>query len=140
MGADEGTGAREHGDVVMTALSLIGYWRAEGDWTSEYPDPRDWIDPDWDEQERDATWFYFASGTLFRTFMGFSPCRICGENNGAVEYTDGTYVWPEGLAHYIYEHAVRLPDELVTHARLRLDTVEGREAVSDQWLGMTKKR
>lgn len=25
-------------------------------------------------------------------------------NNGAVEYTDGTYVWPEGLAHYIYDH------------------------------------
>ena len=25
-----------------------------------YPDPRDWIDSEWDQDERDATWFYFA--------------------------------------------------------------------------------
>ncbi len=124
----------------MTALSLIGYWRAEGDTSSPYPDPRDWVDPDWDADERDATWFYFASGTLFRTFMGYSPCRICGQNNGAVEYTDGTYVWPEGLAHYIYDHALRLPDEVVAHARRRLSEVEGLDPVPDWWLEATAKK
>lgn len=121
----------------MTSLSLIGYWRAEGDTSSKYPDPRDWVDTEWDEDERDATWFYFASGTLFRTFMGYSPCRICGENNGAVEYTDGTYVWPAGLAHYLYHHAVRLPDELVAHARARLDAIEDRPVASDWWSAAT---
>jgi hypothetical protein len=126
--------------VTMTSLSLIGYWRTEGDWASDYPDPREWVDPEWDEDERHATWFYFASGTLFRTFMGFSLRRICGQNNGAVEYTDGTYVWPEGLAHYIYDHAVRLPDELVAHARRRLGAVEGREVVSEWWVGATAKK
>lgn len=124
----------------MPELSLIGYWRAEGDTSSPYPDPRDWIDPDWDEVERDRTWFYFVSGTLFRAFMGYSPCRICGENNGAVEYTDGTYVWPEGLAHYVYDHAVRLPDVVVSHARRRLRDVEGLDPDTDWWVEATAKK
>ncbi len=119
----------------MTALALIGYWRTLGDSASPYPDPNDWVDDDWDEGERHATWFYFASGTLFRTFMGYSSCRICGENNGAVEYTDGTYVWPEGLGHYILDHAVRLPRELIVHAHRRLDAAEGRDVASDWWVG-----
>ncbi|MEI5673196.1 MULTISPECIES: hypothetical protein [unclassified Nocardioides] len=123
----------------MTSLSLIGYWRSEGDLTSAFPDPRDWVDPGWDQDERDATSYYFAAGTLFRTFMGYSPCRICGVDNGVVEYTDGTYVWPEGLAHYIDEHAVRLPDVLVAHARERLNAVEDREAAPDWWLTATAK-
>lgn len=124
----------------MSSLSLIGYWQAVGDTDSEYPDPRDWIDTEWESQERHATWFYFASGTLFRTYMGYSPCRICGKNNGAVEYTDGTYVWPEGLAHYIYDHSVRLPDEVVRHARERLDSVEALPVDADWWIGATRSR
>jgi hypothetical protein len=31
--------------------------------------------------------------------------------------TDGVYCWPEGLAHYINEHDVRLPAEFVAHVR-----------------------
>jgi hypothetical protein len=73
------------------------------------------------------------------TFMGYSTCRFCGMNNGAAEYTDGTYVWPEGLAHYVYDHAVRLPGELVRHARERLDTLEGREVAAEWWVGATVK-
>lgn len=124
----------------MNSLSLVGYWRAERDSHSEYPDPRDWIDPDWDADERDATWFYFANGTLYRTAMGYSPCRICGKNNGAVEYTDGTYVWPEGLAHYLYDHAVRLPEQLVDHARARLAAIESQSLVPDWWIAATAER
>lgn len=85
------------------------------------------------------TWFYFAAGTLFRTFTGHSPCRFCGIDNGAIEYTDGTYVWPEGLAHYIHEHAVRLPDELVRHAREWLDSLERRGVTPDWWIDATAK-
>ena len=123
----------------MAQLSLIGYWRADGDSTSDLPDPHEWVDTEWDEGERDATWFYFATGTLFRTYMGYSPCRFCGIDNGAVEYTDGTYVWPEGLAHYIYDHAVRLPEELVSHARTRLDALEGCDVSPAFWVGRMVK-
>lgn len=46
---------------------------------------------------------------------GFSLCRICGCRNGGTELTDGVYVWPDGLAHYVTEHDVRLPDVFVQH-------------------------
>lgn len=123
----------------MTSLTLIGYWRATGDFSSDYPDPRDWIDLDWDEGERSTAAWYFSSGTLFRASLGRSQCRICGTNNGAVEYTDGTYVWPQGLAHYIDEHAVRLPQALIAHAVERVVAVADLEAVPDWWLSATQK-
>jgi hypothetical protein len=34
---------------------------------------------------------------------------------GRAELTDGVYVWPEGLAHYLEKHNVRLPKEFVQH-------------------------
>ncbi len=56
--------------------------------------------------------------------MGFSGCRLCGEVNGSAEFTDGVYLWPEGLAHYVREHSVKLPDEVLAHVRRRYDEVE----------------
>lgn len=34
---------------------------------------------------------------------------------GASEFSDGVYVWPEGLAHYLEKHHVRLPQRFVDH-------------------------
>jgi len=38
-----------------------------------------------------------------------------GIDMGELEMSDGIYVWPDGLAHYIEEHNVRLPEEFVAH-------------------------
>ena len=35
---------------------------------------------------------------------------------GASEFTDGTWAWPEGLAHFVENYDVQLPDEFVRHA------------------------
>jgi len=61
---------------------------------------------------------------------GFSTCRICGKPNGCAELTDGTYLWPEGLAHYVEDHAVRLPREIVEHVLQRQINPDG---VDDSW-------
>jgi hypothetical protein len=46
-------------------------------------------------------------------FKGHSTCRLCGIENGATEFCltlkKTTWVWPQGLAHYIKEHGVRPP-------------------------------
>jgi len=34
---------------------------------------------------------------------------------GSSDLTDGVYVWPEGLVHYVEKHNVRLPTEFVKH-------------------------
>jgi hypothetical protein len=49
-----------------------------------------------------------------RTYMGYSQCRFCGIQNGSGEFTDGLLIWPEGLAHYVEKHHVRLPSEVET--------------------------
>lgn len=40
---------------------------------------------------------------------------------GHRDLTDGVYVWPEGLAHYVKAHAVRLPDDFLAHVRTQLE-------------------
>lgn len=120
----------------MTGLRLIGYWRNAKH--PEYPDPHDLVDAAWDEDERHVTGSYLASGTVAWAFMGYSPCRFCGENNGDLEYTDGVYVWPSGLAHYIDEHHVRLPQAIVDHASDRLTEVEKVRPDLAWWLAETR--
>jgi hypothetical protein len=115
---------------------LIGYWRNEEH--SEYPDPTDLVDESWDTAERHMVWSYLSSGTMVAAYMGLSRCRICGKDNGALEFTDGTYQWPEGLAHYVYDHAVRLPSELVEHAIKELDRLEAGRATLDWWLAVAR--
>src|SRR4051794_39808748 len=101
---------------------LIGYWRNEQH--PEFPDPSALVDRTWEEDERHVLGVYLASGTMVATYMGRSHCRLCGQDNGSLEFTDGVYQWPEGLAHYVREHSVRLPTEVVTHAVESLDALE----------------
>jgi hypothetical protein len=50
---------------------------------------------------------YLRGGREHSTWMG-STCRICGKANGSRCMTDGMFVWPEGLAHYVEDHHVAL--------------------------------
>jgi len=98
----------------MNALTLIGYWRSTTE--PEWPDPRDFVDDGWDHAERDIVASYLeAGGSVPWDWMGWSQCRFCGRKNGQSELTDGTYLWPEGLSHYVREHGVRLPARVVNH-------------------------
>ena len=80
---------------------------------------------------------WLGSGTFTRGMMGLSPCRICGQPNGASEFTDGTYAWPEGLAHYVEAHAVRLPGEFVQHVMSRSDALDETDFNLGWWLATT---
>ena len=115
-------------------LILLGYWASETE--PQWPDPRGLVDHEWDPDERDAVASYLDAGLIARGYMGFSPCRICGEANGNMEYTDLTYVWPSGLAHYVRVHDVRLPTRFVEHATAIQDAVEMAERDTSWWRGV----
>jgi hypothetical protein len=53
--------------------------------------------------------------------------------HGHREFTDGTYQWPEGLAHYLWVHEVRLPAAVVTHIKSRLAGFKGRGLDREWW-------
>jgi hypothetical protein len=113
-------------------LRLIGYWR--NDEHPEFPDPHDLVDDDWDADDRDVVSMYLRTGTFLRGCMGISPCRFCGKQNGASEYTDGVLVWPEGLSHYVEEHAVRLPKAIEDYVLSTADRLETTPILVDWWV------
>jgi len=100
-------------DLRGSSLRLIGYW--EGPQSPGWPNVEHFVDEMWDTSEREIVAQALDRGLYFRGYMGYSNCRLCGKLNGTSEYTDGVYVWPEGLSHYVRKHHVRLPDEFVRH-------------------------
>jgi hypothetical protein len=104
-------------DARVNGLVLVGYWR-EGR-GSRWPDPWKFIDDAWDPAERDSVADYLSHGFVPWVAMGESQCRICRRRNGSAELSDGVYVWPEGLGHYVKDHSVRLPLQILEHIRER---------------------
>lgn len=99
-------------------LTMIGYWASPRD--DRYPHPRDFVG-DMPDDDRDTLVQFLRNGLVARTMMGYSPCRMCGVDNGSSELTDGTFIWPEGLAHYVEVHSVELPQVFIDYA---LDRIE----------------
>lgn len=113
---------------------LIGYWREvlpaaypgmkeeqREAWEERrsagrrWPDPGVFVDRHWAGEEQAAAAHHLEVGTLVNQYRGISSCRFCGRHNGSAELTDGTYCWPEGLAHYVREHGIRLPQIFLAH-------------------------
>jgi hypothetical protein len=65
---------------------------------------------------------YLRGGEVDAMYKGISYCRFrkngCTPptNMGSCDLTDGVWIWPEGLAHYVEAHEVWLPDSFVEHA------------------------
>lgn len=113
-------------------LILLGYW--DGPHTRPgWPSPADFVDPTWDEDERYLIADYLQRGLVVRAWMGYSCCRFCGQQNGALDLSDGHFVWPEGLTHYVAEHAVRLPANFVAHVHRFTAALETAEVDEDWW-------
>jgi hypothetical protein len=130
--------ARTTEHVTGCKLIAIGYWWSEHH--TQLPRAADFVDASWDEDERFEVIVHLQHAMVARAYMGPSRCRFCGVLNGTLDLTDGTYVWPEGLAHYVREHHVRLPQELVDHVRACSARWEDAEHSHDWWRGLAKSR
>ena len=108
---------QEYTFSVRPCLRQVGYWKGGDRGNRGLPDPADFVDPAWDLATRAATTEYLRAGEVYLFCCGLSPCRFCGCGNGNKDLTNGFYLWPEGLAHYLERHTVRLPDEFVDHTR-----------------------
>ncbi len=73
----------------MSQRRLIGHWL--GARAPDLPDPRDFIDPSWDVDERSVVADYLERGRRAGLFMGPSRCRLCGELVGNLELEDSVY-------------------------------------------------
>jgi hypothetical protein len=120
---------------MATLIRSIGYWH-EPPARDGLPDVRNFVDHATDPKVQAEIVAYLRSGTAWVALAGRSLCRICGKANGSTELTDGeNFVWPEGLAHYVETHDVRLPNDVaVVAARgpaAPIDAVEFERALFD---------
>lgn len=99
-------------------LEAIGYWFNEAA-PSAYPRPQALVGP-WSAARRAAVVAYLRAGAVFEAYRACSFCRFrCGATAramGSRDLSDCVWVWPEGLAHYVEVHSVRLPERFVRHA------------------------
>lgn len=77
--------------------------------------PEDYVDPDWKGHERNLVIAHLRNAPDSNHYFGFATCRLCGIKVGSSEKSDGTYVWPAGLAHYLEDHSLRPPPEFLSH-------------------------
>lgn len=96
-------------------MKLIGYWMESLRDERYYP-PQEFV-RDLGEETRQRLVDYLDAGRLYLAYRGMSWCRFGCEsvNMGSTERTDGEWVWPAGLSHYVGTHQVALPREFIAH-------------------------
>ena len=96
-------------------LKLIGYWN--NFYSNRWVHPRILIDFSWEVKNRTKIINYLQKAMVYSISFGTSPNRFFRGPNmiGDSEYTDGTWVWPSGLASYVELYHIRLPDEFIQH-------------------------
>ncbi len=92
-------------------MKRIGFWRQTEDEDSELPWPGDFVDPNWDHDDKMRVVKLLESGKIVQRWRGPSMCRLCGCFNGSadMQYGDKFY-YSTGLSHYVKQHNVRLPE------------------------------
>jgi hypothetical protein len=98
-------------------LIAIGYWHSI--FEPEYPDPAWFVDANWNVTEKQMVITHLLQSRPLADWTGQSWCRFqCGEMQlGSKDLTDGVYLFPEGLVHYVLMHQVRLPEAFVQHVQ-----------------------
>lgn len=101
------------------SLIAIGYWQSRD--IPTLPSPQDFINDQINPEERKLLINYLDKGEQAIAYLGYSYCRFnCGTPDhemGNRCFTDGKYIWPEKLSHYIREHNVWLPAAFILHVK-----------------------
>lgn len=96
-------------------LHAIGYWYST--YEPHLPHPianQSRRDP----PTRDAVRAHLQRGEVWMAFSGHSYCRLCDCNDasmGSCDLTDGVWIWPQGLTHYLDTHDIELPATFLDH-------------------------
>jgi len=115
---------------VGKSLIAVGYWITSLNDDSLFP-PQEFVRT---KLGADVA-SYLRSGETYEEYRGLSWCRFqCGilhREMGSRDLTDGTWVWPEGLAHYVESHSVNLPPRFLDHIASGIRTVANLRSLDD---------
>ncbi len=103
----------------LRTFTVIGYWQSDRE--PGLPHPKNFIKDQISAEDRKLLVEYLDRGKVLMQCLGYSFCRFnCGTPDyemGTANLTDGKYVWPEKLSHYISKHDVWLPEPFIHHTR-----------------------
>lgn len=99
----------------MKRLEILGRWFNEGA-PNGLPRPQLLVAPI-PAATRTMLVDYLRAGKTLVHYPEPSFCRFAcrGVDMGRTDLTDGAFVWPDGLAHYVERHHVCLPDHFAAH-------------------------
>jgi hypothetical protein len=109
----------------------FGYWGGKSIPQSGLPCVDDFADPDWRPRDKKKLLNYLEKAPVLMTSGPSATCLVCGcdVGNNSKNHSDGVWVWPAGLSHYVREHAVVLPQAFVDHIRERKYSVLSQEDI-----------
>ena len=98
----------------------FGLFKLPGDTFLQVPLFEEIIDANWSPPDFDRIVDYLDSCPIaVQTKPVEGKCHLCAEkvSNASIQYSDGYWVWPVSLSHYVRHHHVRLPDRMVADIR-----------------------
>lgn len=110
---------------VRRMISNLGAWphRWYGYWNygapaSKFPALNDAIDVSWSPPDKKQLVTYLDGAPLVRvySYTGFL-CPLCAAMLDISERTDGVWVWPMSLSHFVKLHGVVIPDAFAGRIR-----------------------
>jgi len=97
----------------------FGFWRVNPSSDAYLPELSAWIDPTWNPNDKDKILAYLENSPMVVASTSVrTPCLICDEAlNSSNFQSDGVWLWPEDLKHYIHMHHVKIPSSFENHIR-----------------------
>ncbi len=97
-------------------LKGVGYWgTGKAPERTGLPRPQTLTRPGWRIQDRVRIVTYLQGGVVCGGWAGLAHCRFteCDAALGSCDLTDGDWLWPQKLEHYVMAHEVCLPEAFI---------------------------
>jgi hypothetical protein len=95
-----------------------GIWEGTVHTVEVLPSVLSAIDPSWEPDDKGGLMSYVAQAPVVLTASPSSRCLLCpSEVPTSCWQSDGVWLWPKSLTHYLYWHSVVLPEQFVEHIR-----------------------
>ena len=99
----------------------FGFWIPEGTANPDFPHASDLIDTKWKPDDLELLLEYLRKAVIALTSsFPKEPCPLCGQPVIAPStfQSDGLWLWPMDLPHFVADHRVRLPEMFIQHIRI----------------------
>lgn len=90
-----------------------GYWNGD-----DHPSKH--VDESWLGIDRTIVIAFLKFSNQHHPGRGSASCHICGDEVSSVLHSDGVWVWPIWLVHYVEEHHVKPDQELVEYVKTKV--------------------